>query len=232
LSPARELIRRAFAEGGDDPAAWLDNQTEFRYQTSAAMRVLHCNQAAMDLYKAPSVESLYEPDFESFVMRDSGEAILTILRSFWDGSSTAAFYGIDQLVLDGSHISVRTLAGHEETWSRVMLVETDMTSEIEANRDLERSERRHRQLLNQMPYAVWLDDMERAFEVFGQADSALTRRYQDTGLGLPLATAVVRLHSGDLMMRSRPGKGTTVIARFPPDQTMHHRSNDSRVADA
>ncbi len=64
------------------------------------------------------------------------------------------------------------------------------------------------------------DDMERAFEVFGQADSTLTRRYEGTGLGLPLARAVVRLHGGDLLMRSQPGKGTMVTARFPADRTL------------
>ena len=53
-----------------------------------------------------------------------------------------------------------------------------------------------------------------------------------TAMGQPLARAVVRLHGRDLLMRSQPGKGTTVIARFRPDRTMHHRSNDSRVADA
>jgi PAS domain S-box-containing protein len=63
------------------------------------------------------------------------------------------------------------------------------------------------------------DDMERAFEVFGQADSTLTRRYEGTGLGLPLARAVVRLHGGDLLMRSQPGMGTMVTARFPAERT-------------
>ncbi len=59
------------------------------------------------------------------------------------------------------------------------------------------------------------EDMERAFEVFGQADSMLTKRYEGTGLDRALARAVVRLHGGDLLMRSQPGKGTMATARFP-----------------
>ncbi|MBT5434942.1 MAG: PAS domain-containing sensor histidine kinase [Rhodospirillaceae bacterium] len=63
-------------------------------------------------------------------------------------------------------------------------------------------------------------DMERAFEAFGQVDSALTRRYEGTGLGLPLARAVARLHDGELLMQSQPGSGTKVTARFPPEWTI------------
>jgi signal transduction histidine kinase len=37
-----------------------------------------------------------------------------------------------------------------------------------------------------------------------------------TGLGLPLARALVRLHGGELSVTSQPGHGTTVAAIFPP----------------
>jgi len=64
------------------------------------------------------------------------------------------------------------------------------------------------------------DDMERAFEAFGQVDSALTRRYEGPGLGLPLARAGAILHDGELLMQSQPGSGTAVTARFPPERTI------------
>ena len=45
---------------------------------------------------------------------------------------------------------------------------------------------------------------------FGQVDSRLARRYEGTGLGLPLAKALVELHGGVLSIESAPGKGTVV----------------------
>lgn len=58
-------------------------------------------------------------------------------------------------------------------------------------------------------------DISLALEPFGQIDSALARRFEGTGLGLPLTKKLVELHGGALELRSLPGKGTTAIVRFP-----------------
>jgi two-component system cell cycle sensor histidine kinase PleC len=55
-----------------------------------------------------------------------------------------------------------------------------------------------------------------ALERFGQIDSRLSRRYEGTGLGLPLTKSLVELHGGALHLESRLGKGTTVTVTFPP----------------
>jgi signal transduction histidine kinase len=59
------------------------------------------------------------------------------------------------------------------------------------------------------------EDIPRAFEAFRQIDNALGRRYEGTGLGLPLARALVERHGGTLDLESTLGAGTTVTARFP-----------------
>jgi signal transduction histidine kinase len=61
-------------------------------------------------------------------------------------------------------------------------------------------------------------DIPRALEPFGQIDSALARRFEGTGLGLPLTKKLVELHGGTLELRSAPGKGTAAIVRFPPSR--------------
>ncbi|HLZ78363.1 MAG TPA: HAMP domain-containing sensor histidine kinase, partial [Sphingomonas sp.] len=61
-------------------------------------------------------------------------------------------------------------------------------------------------------------DIKVALERFGQAASSLSRPYEGTGLGLPLTKAMVDLHGGHLDITSEPGKGTTVIVTFPPQQ--------------
>jgi len=59
------------------------------------------------------------------------------------------------------------------------------------------------------------EDIAIALEPFRQIDGALSRRYAGTGLGLPLAKALVELHGGTLDIKSAPGIGTTVCIRFP-----------------
>lgn len=59
------------------------------------------------------------------------------------------------------------------------------------------------------------EEVKLALTPFGQADSSLSRNHAGTGLGLPLAKAMMELHEGRLLVRSAPGRGTTVILVFP-----------------
>ena len=52
-------------------------------------------------------------------------------------------------------------------------------------------------------------------EPFGQADGSLNRRYEGSGLGLPLTKALVELHEGRFEIDSAEGVGTTVTLTFP-----------------
>ena len=59
------------------------------------------------------------------------------------------------------------------------------------------------------------EDIAVALSPFGQVDSKLNRKYDGTGLGLPLCNAMVKLHGGELSIASVVGKGTTVTVRLP-----------------
>ncbi len=61
-------------------------------------------------------------------------------------------------------------------------------------------------------------DIDLALTVFGQVDNDLARRYSGTGLGLPLAKAIVELHRGTVDIDSYPGRGTTVTVTLPRDR--------------
>jgi two-component system cell cycle sensor histidine kinase PleC len=54
-----------------------------------------------------------------------------------------------------------------------------------------------------------------ARQPFHQVDNATTRRFEGTGLGLPLPERLVELHGGRLEIESAPGRGTRVAVRFP-----------------
>jgi signal transduction histidine kinase len=61
-------------------------------------------------------------------------------------------------------------------------------------------------------------EIEVALQPFGQIDKGLTRPREGSGLGLPIAKAMVELHGGGLEIRSAPGIGTTVVVRLPKDR--------------
>lgn len=64
------------------------------------------------------------------------------------------------------------------------------------------------------------DDIPKALERFGQIDSSLNRKYQGTGLGLPLSKRLIELHDGTLSIMSVLGEGTIVTATFPAGRVM------------
>jgi signal transduction histidine kinase len=59
------------------------------------------------------------------------------------------------------------------------------------------------------------EDVAVALTPFGQVDNRLERRYEGTGLGLPLTKAFVELHGGVMQFESARGAGTRVTVSFP-----------------
>ena len=61
------------------------------------------------------------------------------------------------------------------------------------------------------------DDLARVGEAFFQARASYDRRHDGSGLGLSIVKGLVRLHGGDIDIRSRLGQGTKVTVRLPLD---------------
>jgi PAS domain S-box-containing protein len=66
------------------------------------------------------------------------------------------------------------------------------------------------------------DDIATALTPFGQVDGKLSRKYEGTGLGLPLTRAMVELHGGTLSIASVLREGTTVTIRLPAVRVRQH----------
>ena len=67
------------------------------------------------------------------------------------------------------------------------------------------------------------EDIPRALEAFSQIDGKLDRKYEGTGLGLPLTKALIELHGGTLTVESTPDQGTTVTVDLPADRVLAER---------
>ncbi|MCH8196974.1 MAG: PAS-domain containing protein [Proteobacteria bacterium] len=68
---------------------------------------------------------------------------------------------------------------------------------------------------------IALEDIPKALEPFSQVDSELGRKYDGTGLGLPLTKSLVEIHGGSFDLQSKLGAGTTVTVRFPAERVIH-----------
>jgi two-component system sensor histidine kinase SenX3 len=58
-------------------------------------------------------------------------------------------------------------------------------------------------------------DRDRIFERFYRADEARSRRTGGTGLGLSIVKHATQRHGGEVLLWSRPGKGSTFTMRLP-----------------
>jgi cell cycle sensor histidine kinase DivJ len=61
------------------------------------------------------------------------------------------------------------------------------------------------------------EDLVRVGEPYFQAHASYDRRHSGTGLGLSIVKGLVRLHGGELIIRSRVGEGTRITVRLPLD---------------
>ena len=63
------------------------------------------------------------------------------------------------------------------------------------------------------------EDQAKVMAPFIQVESAQSRKYEGTGLGLPISQAMANLHGGEVSLSSELGAGTTITLRFPASRT-------------
>ena len=64
------------------------------------------------------------------------------------------------------------------------------------------------------------EDMSKVMTSFGQVESKISRKYEGSGLGLPLAKHLVELHGGTLTIESQVDVGTTVTVMLPSNRVV------------
>jgi diguanylate cyclase (GGDEF)-like protein len=139
FSQIKDLIETVRDRGISDFRVFMDVHPEFVRQCMSEIRVIDVNQATLDLFGAPDVQTLLRRQAEIF--RDEMEKpFREQLMDLWEGK----LYHQREVVnyaLDGStrHILLHfaVLPGHEEDWSQVQVALTDITARKKAEAYLE-----------------------------------------------------------------------------------------------
>ncbi len=79
---------------------------------------------------------------------------------------------------------------------------------------------------------IALEDIPKALLPFQQIDNRLNRKFQGTGLGLPLSKSLVEMHGGSLDLQSQVGLGTTVTIRFPAERIVRIQHDGDAIGTA
>jgi signal transduction histidine kinase len=69
-----------------------------------------------------------------------------------------------------------------------------------------------------------------ALETFGQVDNKYNRKFEGTGLGLPLVKRLAEAHGGHLSIESKLGVGTQVSIHFPATRVIAMESRTVALA--
>ena len=73
------------------------------------------------------------------------------------------------------------------------------------------------------------EEIHAIIEPFRQADTSLSRTQEGSGLGVPLAKALVRLHQGELEIRSEPSVGTTISIVLPAERVLSAEADTDTI---
>ncbi|MCZ2406931.1 MAG: sensor domain-containing diguanylate cyclase [Burkholderiales bacterium] len=160
FSRVRCLFDRWRAAGVSDLRAHFAQDPEQLRQCMASLQVLRVNQRTLDLFAAASQEELVhglDQVFRDDMLLQVGNEFEALWSGALEYSNQTVNYALDGRRLD-VFIRVRVLPGHEATWSRVLVSLEDVTPQMQAQAQLQRSERYARSLFEHSPVSLWVED--------------------------------------------------------------------------
>ncbi|WP_169738491.1 sensor histidine kinase [Afifella pfennigii] len=73
------------------------------------------------------------------------------------------------------------------------------------------------------------DELPIVLSAFGQSSISIKNAEQGTGLGIPIVQALIHLHGGNFLLRSKVGVGTEAIAILPAKRVVSAFTEDNRA---
>ena len=159
-SALKTLFDEWVAAGVTDFEAHLKAEPERLAQCSSCLKVIQVNQKTLQVFAAASQDELVSRLDEVF-RGDMLDNMVIELAHLWRGelefSNQTVNYALDGRRID-VQIQVRVLQGHENDWSRVMVSLLDITPQVQARAELQRSERYAIDLFEHSPVSLWVED--------------------------------------------------------------------------
>jgi diguanylate cyclase (GGDEF)-like protein len=160
FSALKHLFASWRAEGVQDFRPHMVQHPELLAKCSACYKVLKVNQKTLDVFGAASQNELVTRLPEVF-RDDMFENMVGELEHLWSGnldfSNQTVNYALDGRRMN-VQIHVRVLQGHEGTWDRVLVSLQDITPEVMAKSELNRTEAHARNLFDYSPVSLWVED--------------------------------------------------------------------------
>lgn len=75
-----------------------------------------------------------------------------------------------------------------------------------------------------------IDDIPKALAPFGQIDAGLNRKFEGTGLGLPLVKKLLEMQGSELVLNSKLGQGTKAIVILPAVRIFRDQEDAEKAA--
>ena len=159
-SGLKRLLDQWRSEGVTDLVAHLDGDAQRIHECMAQFKVLQVNQHTLSLFAAES-QAVLLAGLDSIFRDDMAHSVRHELSQLWEGrlhfDNHTVNYTLDGRRLD-VHVRVRILAGHETTWSRVLVSLEDVSARMAADRERAESERYARGLFDHSPVSLWVED--------------------------------------------------------------------------
>ena len=160
-SRIKDMIDQLAKQGVTD---WYRYFTLHEDQSNRAYRlatVTDINQAALDIYRAPSKQAAIDMTFVDVIPPEDLLDFKNNLVAFIEGRTSFETES-KELTFDDCEISTRRKItippGHQTNWSRVLFTIEDVTARKRMEGSLRESEARYREIFDDAVAALWVED--------------------------------------------------------------------------